>query len=282
MDANTLHKLTSQVDLDRCVQLLPGLYHAFDLAKLDTAERRAMWFAQVLEESIGLSATTELASGEEYEGRADLGNTEVGDGPRFKGRGFIQLTGRSHYQEFSHWCHRHGLVANNHWFVEHFDDVADDDFAWLSAAWYWLQPHPHDGMTFLNEAADAGNLLTATHMVNGGENGLETRKLYFNKATGLGTELMTPVDPTDPNWSDLMTEEELNKCIDGRLHALMFGDDDLHGNEPQLFAKDGDGLDARLAQHNTRIKGHNKRLEGHNDRLHALEHVTEHSAVPTT
>jgi predicted chitinase len=62
MDSKTLHKLTTQIGLDRCAQLLPGLYRAFELAELNTAQRRAMWFSQVLEESVGLSATTEFAT----------------------------------------------------------------------------------------------------------------------------------------------------------------------------------------------------------------------------
>lgn len=51
---------------------------------------RSFWFTPRIE----------VASGRAYEGRADLGNTQPGDGPRYKGRGFIQLTGRANYREY--------------------------------------------------------------------------------------------------------------------------------------------------------------------------------------
>ncbi|MDX2240743.1 MAG: S8 family serine peptidase [Leptolyngbyaceae cyanobacterium bins.302] len=48
----------------------------------------------------------ELASGQAYEGRRDLGNTQPGDGPRFKGRGYVQITGRTNY---TRWSQRLGI-----------------------------------------------------------------------------------------------------------------------------------------------------------------------------
>ena len=59
---------------------------------------RAGFLAQLAHESGQLRYMEEIASGSAYEGRRDLGNTQPGDGVRFKGRGPIQLTGRSNYR----------------------------------------------------------------------------------------------------------------------------------------------------------------------------------------
>lgn len=66
-------------------------------ADITTVVRAAAFLAQISWESNDLQHWEELASGRAYEGRLDLGNTEPGDGPRFKGRGPLQVTGRKAY-----------------------------------------------------------------------------------------------------------------------------------------------------------------------------------------
>ena len=75
------------------------LNNAMEKYSINTLLREAAFLAQVGHESGRLFYVKEIASGKAYEGRKDLGNTKVGDGVKFKGRGLIQITGRTNYKQ---------------------------------------------------------------------------------------------------------------------------------------------------------------------------------------
>lgn len=95
--------------------VLAALNETMKRLGLATPEEKAMFIAQVLYECNYLRTLEEYASGWSYDPSVKpkkakkLGNTQPGDGPRFKGRGFIQLTGRSNYQAFTEWLHQYVL-----------------------------------------------------------------------------------------------------------------------------------------------------------------------------
>lgn len=95
-------------------------------------------------------------------GAAHLGNTEPGDGWRFRGRGLKQLTGRSNYKRFSRWWLGEDTLLTDP------DRVAAPDGAVASALWFWTA-------NGLNALADTGTVEDVTLKVNGGLNGLPQR-----------------------------------------------------------------------------------------------------------
>lgn len=134
---------------------------------INTPLRMAHFLSQIAHESCELRYNEEIASGSAYEGRKDLGNTVKGDGKRFKGRGFIQLTGRANYTKFSKEtgcdCVNHPeLVAKLPWCAE-------------TAGWYW-------NSRSINEAADIDAFTTVTRRINGGTNGIASRQAYLTRA----------------------------------------------------------------------------------------------------
>jgi putative chitinase len=96
---------------------------------IDTRLRIAHFLGQTCHESAGFRTTEEFASGEAYEGRKDLGNTKTGDGPRYKGRGLLQLTGRANYRDLGKIL-KVNLEANPH-------RAAEPALSLMIACEYW-------------------------------------------------------------------------------------------------------------------------------------------------
>ena len=148
-------------------QVLPHLNKAMVEANINTPKRQAAFLAQLAHESGELRYFEEIASGRAYEGRRDLGNTQPGDGVRFKGRCPIQLTGRSNYRAAGQAL---GIdLVNNP------KRAADVDVGFRTAAWFW-------NSRGLNKYADAGNFREVTRRINGGYNGLSSREAYYRRA----------------------------------------------------------------------------------------------------
>lgn len=120
-----------------------------------------------------------------YGGR--MGNTQPGDGYRFRGRGVIQLTGRDNYTAFGKTIN---LPAE-----KVVDYVCTTEGALESALWYWNSRN-------INAAADAGDIVKMTKLVNGGTIGLEDRKKHYEHAmevlTGKAHHTPTPTATVAP------------------------------------------------------------------------------------
>ena len=155
-----LMPLSSQEQADNFAASLVACMNA---NQINTALRQAHFLAQLGHESGSLRFTAELANGAAYEGRSDLGNTHPGDGPRFKGRGLIQITGRTNYTNYGNDRGRDYATGLNPNLLATDPGVAAD-----CSGWFWATRR-------LNELADNDDLLTITKRINGGTNGLEDR-----------------------------------------------------------------------------------------------------------
>jgi putative chitinase len=135
---------------------------------ITTGLRMAHFIAQIGHETGSFLWAEELADGSAYEGRRDLGNTEPGDGKRFKGRGLIQLTGRANYMKYREVA-GFDCVANP-------ERVASDASVAVDVAcWFWDKHN-------LNVLADTDDVKAITKKINGGFNGLDDRVQYLFRA----------------------------------------------------------------------------------------------------
>jgi putative chitinase len=157
---------------DNIARFIQPLNDTCDEFGISTVQRQAVFLAQITVESGSLRYVREIADGSAYEGRADLGNTEPGDGRRFPGRGLGQITGRRNYTVCG--------IALGLDLVAKPEQLEEPGPAARSAGWYW---RTHN----LNAAADAGKFGTACKLWNGGYNGLDERIIsYLNARKALG------------------------------------------------------------------------------------------------
>ena len=163
-----LREIVPTLTAEKAAEVAPHLNRAMAEAGIDSPPRKAAFIAQLAHESGGFQYSEEIASGSAYEGRSDLGNTQPGDGKRFKGRGFIQLTGRANYAAAGEAL---GLDL-----INKPELAAKPENAARVAAWYW---NSRD----LNGLADRGNFDGITKRINGGFNGKADRDQYFARAS---------------------------------------------------------------------------------------------------
>jgi len=105
-----------------------------------------------------------------YASRMGNGSEASGDGWTYRGRGLIQLTGKSKYAAFAVWIGDPRVIDH--------PDLVATDYAVHSAVYFWDDNK-------LNTLADADDIVRLTRKINGGENGLAHRKELLNKANGL-------------------------------------------------------------------------------------------------
>jgi len=133
--------------------------------EITTAPRIRHFLSQTAHESGGGRYKKELASGEAYEYRDDLGNTSPGDGPKYKGAGYIQLTGKYGYSRLSEYLSDPRVMDGVDYVAENLP---------FTSAGYWWEDNK------MNELIDSGaDVLAVTKRVNGGTNGLADREHYY-------------------------------------------------------------------------------------------------------
>ena len=134
---------------------------------INTCERKLHFLAQLRHESGEFVYMQEIASGSAYEGRGDLGNTEKGDGKRFKGRGLIQITGRKNYTNYGTYKKLDFTTEPDN------KKMGELPYCVDSAGWYWSKNLSID----LNDFADKDDIIYISYRINGGFNGyIDDRK----------------------------------------------------------------------------------------------------------
>lgn len=144
--------------------------------------QRRLLVAQTCHESASYRYMTEIGDiayfTRMYEDRSDLGNTEPGDGYRFRGCGVIQLTGRYNFQRFDKWMRDNGMADDR---IMQGTDYVANKYPFLCAV-CWIEEN-----NWANVCA-TGDIYQSTRILNGGYNGIADRMHYYEKAKEFITE----------------------------------------------------------------------------------------------
>jgi putative chitinase len=135
-----------------------GLLKTFGRHRI--TEGQAKQFGRLKNRPANQEALANILYGGEF-GRKNLGNINPGDGFKFIGRGFKQVTGRGNYTVLSKDV-RIDYINNPDWLLREPD-------AMISACWFWQKNK-------CNIQADNDNVVALTRIINGGANGLPQRR----------------------------------------------------------------------------------------------------------
>jgi putative chitinase len=173
-----LQRIMPGLPAARGAQFFPFLTAAIAEFGIDAPARTAAFLAQLAHESGQFRFMQEIwgptPAQQRYEPTTTLsttlGNTEAGDGRRFKGRGPIQITGRANYRRFG------DLLGLN--LVDNPDSAALPDVAFRVAALFWSKK----GLNELADRVTPEAFKEITRRINGGFNGLAERERFYEAA----------------------------------------------------------------------------------------------------
>ena len=165
-----IKKIAPAADIKKIKELLPYIIEALIESEIVSIPRIAAFLAQVAHETGSFLYSEEIASGAQYENRKDLGNSQKGDGIRFKGRGLIMCTGRANYLQAGKYLGL-DLISNP-------ELAATKEYSPRIAGWYWKSRN-------LNKFADMQSqdgFDKITIGINGGRNGKVDRDKFYKRA----------------------------------------------------------------------------------------------------
>lgn len=181
-----LQKLAPRTPKAKRDRFLPFLVEACPRYGINTELRVAAFLATCCFESDYFKAVKEYASGWDYDKSKnprkarELGNTEKGDGPKFKGRSLIQRTGRANYRAFTEYVRGSSFYPHKPDFIAHPETLEEPFWSVESACHFWDE---HS----INKYADKGNFFAIQGIVNRGSAtrkalDYESREKLFNTA----------------------------------------------------------------------------------------------------